>query len=159
VSDSLIARVDLGRREIARLVHEFEVLIGQGLDRELDIIETAAVASMLHSFYTEIEKILKMIAQDIDKRVPSGEFWHRDLLDQMSRATENRPRIISIELQETLKEYLAFRHVFRGGSVVLMRWDKMKPLARNAGSTLQAFDAELDLVLRSLGRIPPDTRE
>jgi hypothetical protein len=39
---------------------------------------------MLHSFYMEIEKILKIIAREWDGFLPASESWHRDLLVQMS---------------------------------------------------------------------------
>ena len=52
-------------------------------------METAAACAMLHSFYTEIEKILKMVALDRDRKMPSSESWHRDLLTQMAASTEN----------------------------------------------------------------------
>jgi hypothetical protein len=38
------------------------------------VIETSAACAMLHSFYTEIEKILKLIARDWDGRLPSSDF-------------------------------------------------------------------------------------
>lgn len=34
-------------------------------------METAAACTMLPSFYTEIEKILKLIALNLDKKIPS----------------------------------------------------------------------------------------
>lgn len=54
-------------------------LIARTGERELPVIETAAACTMLHSFYTEIEKILKLIALDLDGKIPSSESWHRDL--------------------------------------------------------------------------------
>jgi hypothetical protein len=77
-------------------------------------METAAACTMLHSFYTEIEKILKLIALDRDKKMLSSESWHRDLLNQMAAATETRPPVISASLVTRLAELLAFRHLFRG---------------------------------------------
>src|SRR5208282_4862893 len=86
---------------------------------------------MLHSFYTEIEKILKLIALDLDKKIPSSESWHRDLLSEMTAATEARPAVITTDLVRRLAELLAFRHLFRGASIALMRWDKLSPLVAN----------------------------
>ncbi len=65
---------------------------------ELPVMERAATCTILHSFYTEIEKILKLIALDLDKKIPSSESWHRDLLGQMAAATETRPAVISASL-------------------------------------------------------------
>ena len=39
-----------------------------------------------------------------------------------------RPAVITTDLVTSLGEFLAFRHLFRGASVALMRWDKLAPL-------------------------------
>ena len=46
----------------------------------------------------------------------------------MSAATEARPAVITTEFVTRLAELLAFRHLFRGASIALMRWDKLSPL-------------------------------
>lgn len=46
----------------------------------------------------------------------------------MAAATGTRPPVISASLVTRLAELLAFRHLFRGASVALMRWDKLSPL-------------------------------
>ena len=46
----------------------------------------------------------------------------------MAAATEARPRVISASLVTRLAELLAFRHLFRGASIALIRWDKLSPL-------------------------------
>lgn len=43
-----------------------------------------AGGSILHDFYTGIEKILEDIAKEVDRRVPIGEGWHSELLHQMT---------------------------------------------------------------------------
>ena len=40
-----------------------------------------------------------------------------------SAETENRPAVLSASMVETLSEYLAFRRLFRGASIALMRWE------------------------------------
>jgi hypothetical protein len=94
-------------------------------------IETAAACALLHSFYTEIEKILKRIALEWDGEMPSSGAWHKDLLNQMATPTSRRPAVISGDLVEQLSEFLAFRHLFRGSSIALMRWEKLSPLLAN----------------------------
>jgi hypothetical protein len=83
---------------------------------------------MLHSFYTQIERIATFIAREWDGNLPSGDAWHRDLLKQTAVQTDSRPRVFEAGLVETLGEFLAFRHLFRGASIVRMRWDKLAPL-------------------------------
>ena len=112
-------------------------------EAELSVIETAAACAMLHSFYTEIEKILKLIAVDWDKRLPSSETWHRDLLAQMATSTGARPTVIETGLVKQLGELLAFRHLFRGGSIALMRWNKLAPLVSKVDGIYEAVASQL----------------
>lgn len=98
---------------------------------------------MLHSFYTEIEKILKLIARDFDRQRPSSDAWHKDLLNQMSAATAARPAVLTAALVEVLSEFLAFRHLFRGASIALMRWEKLSPLVAKVDETYSRTRLEI----------------
>ena len=131
------------------MTEQLAPLISKGSTTDLDIIETSAVAAMLHSFYTLIEKIMELIAREIDQVVPGSGAWHRDLIEQMTTPNSHRQAVISEDLAGQLKEYLAFRHLFRGASIALMRWNKMRPLADRASGTLRQFERELATFLRN----------
>jgi hypothetical protein len=103
---------------------------------------------MLHSFYTEIEKVLKLIAREWDGKMPSSDGWHKDLLNQMSEATARRPAVLSPALVEALSEFLAFRHLFRGASIALMRWEKLSPLVAKVGQAYDQTEAEIGAFVR-----------
>lgn len=77
---------------------------------------TAVVCAILHSIHEEIEKILKLIAREWDRRTPSSEAWHKELLNQMLAPGKTRPAVISSALAEVLSEFLAFRQLIRGVS-------------------------------------------
>jgi hypothetical protein len=131
-----------------RLVREqFEPLISKPADASVGVIETAAACAMLHSFYTGIEKILKLIARDWDGHLPSSESWHKELLNQMSQASPKRPAVLSQGLVEVLGEFLAFRHLFRGASILLMRWDKLYPLIAKVDDTYKQAATEIGAML------------
>jgi hypothetical protein len=98
VSRNLPEKIQLGLDELAVIRGMMSPLIARTGEPELPAIETAAACTMLHSFYTGIEKILKLIALDVDKKVPSSESWHRDLLSQMAAPTEARPAVITTDL-------------------------------------------------------------
>ncbi len=132
-------------------------LIARTGEPDLPVIETAAACTMLHSSYTEIEKILKLIALDLDKNIPSSESWHRDLLSQMAAATEARPAVITADLVKRLAELLAFRHLFRGASIALMRWDKLSPLVANVDGVYEEAVRELNQFQRFLRLGPTDS--
>ena len=151
VSRELATKIRVGLEQLAIVRQQFQPLISVPSDATVGVIETSAASAMLHSFYTEIEKVLKLIAREWDRQLPSSDSWHKDLLVQMSQATASRPAVLSTGLVEVLNEFLAFRHLFRGASIALMRWDKLHPLVakvdrtyEHARSELEAFTAFLE---------------
>jgi hypothetical protein len=73
-----------------------------------------AAALNLHDFYTGLERIFEQIATTIDKSLPSGREWHRELLNQMSLVLPQvRPQVLLAETAGALREFLGFRHVVR----------------------------------------------
>jgi hypothetical protein len=87
VSHDLAPKIRVGLEELAILRQQFEQLLVIRPDASVGAIETSAASAMLHSFYTEIEKILKLIAREWDGQLPASESWHKDLLIQMSQGT------------------------------------------------------------------------
>ena len=150
MSPNLAEKIQLGLDELAVIRGMMSPLIARTGEPELPVIETAEACTMLHSFYTEIEKILKLIALDLDKKIPSSESWHRDLLSQMAAATEARPAVITNDLVTRLAKLLAFRHLFRGASIALMRWDKLSPLVANVDGVYEETVRELNQFQRFL---------
>jgi len=53
-------------------------------------IELSALAAMLHSLYNGVENIFKRTIVELGDPLPSGESWHKDLLNGMAGATGNR---------------------------------------------------------------------
>ena len=94
MSAELPTKIQLGLDELAVICEQMSPLIARTHEPDLPLMETAAACAMLHSFYTEIQEILKMVALDRDRKMPSSESWHRDLLTQMAASTENRPPVI-----------------------------------------------------------------
>jgi len=39
-----------------------------------------SAALNLHGFYSGLERLFELIARHVDGAIPSGETWHRDLL-------------------------------------------------------------------------------
>jgi hypothetical protein len=147
VSRDLAKKLRLGLEELATVREQFTPLIALPQDSSVGVIERAAACAMLHSFYTEIEKILKLIARDWDMQMPSSDAWHKELLNRMSQATDKRPAILSPALLEVLGEFLAFRHLFRGASIALMRWEKIAPLVAKVERTYDQTQAEIGAFL------------
>jgi hypothetical protein len=90
----------------------------------------AAVAFDLHSFYTGVERLLELIAKELDHNLPQGAKWHRALLDQMVNEMSGiRPAVFSSESHHALRKYLAFRHVVRNLYVFDLRDNDVAQLA------------------------------
>jgi hypothetical protein len=70
VSADLATKIQLGLGELDRVREQMSPLIARTSEPELPLIETAAACAMLHSFYTEIEKIFRIIALDLDGQLP-----------------------------------------------------------------------------------------
>jgi hypothetical protein len=68
----------------------------------------------------------------------------------MSAPTHTRPAVITSGLVEILSEFLAFRHLFRGASIALMRWDKLSPLVAKVDQTYLQTRQELEAFLAFL---------
>ncbi len=107
------------------------------------ILELAGVGALLRNFYNGIENILKQIFQLRSFQVPSGDSWRRDLL--LSAAEK---RVISVELLEDLKRYLAFRHFFSHGYALNLSPDPMEPLVKDAKSVFKRFKDDIEKCLR-----------
>lgn len=104
-----------------------------------------AGGSILHDFYTGIEKIFEDIAKEIDRRMPAGEEWHSELLHQMTLdITGLRPPVISNATDKKLREYLGFRHLFRKRYGFELGWEKMKRLLIRISQILSDLEKEFE---------------
>jgi hypothetical protein len=88
-----------------------------------------SVALNLHSFYSGLERLFELIARHLDRTLPAGDIWHRDLLTQMSRDLAHvRPAVISEDTAHRLDEYRRFRHLVRNVYTVNLAPEKMAGL-------------------------------
>ena len=139
-------------RQINRLIDEYRPLLARIASREPDVIERAALAAMLHSFYTGIENTLKRIAAAWDGGLPAGENWHHDLLASMAQPSAHRPAALSQAARLALRPYLGFRHVFRQGYGFDLQWEKMSRLVCKCEETWHLVQKELAEFITAMDR-------
>lgn len=140
----LISEIKAERRNLSNIVEEMENLTNQ-LDDEPTGLELRAAGSILHDYYTGLEKIFRLIALESDGNLPSGEEWHKRLLDRMAVEVEDlRPPVIDESLKEQLSEYLRFRHVFRHIYGFELKWARCKPLVDRLPKMHQELAHRLD---------------
>jgi hypothetical protein len=108
-----------------------------------DLYLDSAALSM-HDFYAGLERVFQHIATNIDKSVPTGPEWHRDLLRQMSMAVPQiRPQVLSPETTKVLDEYLRFRHVVRNIYAFEFDPERITRLVQHLRPSFERVRAEL----------------
>ena len=91
-------------------------------------VELIAIAGILHSFYNGVEKILLIIAKNIDNNIPFDLNWHKTLLVQISTGNNHREAVLSDRTKNELLKYLGFRHFFRHSYSFHLKWERMDDL-------------------------------
>lgn len=103
-----------------------------------------ARASILHDFYSGIERIFLRIAQELNGGAPGTERWHRDLLQDMTLELAGvRPAVISTELHGLLVPFLGFRHLFRNVYGFVIDADRMDRLDAGFDEAFLRFHGEM----------------
>lgn len=125
------------------VVREMEELLATRADPPTRT-ELGAIASILHDFYTGVERIFERIAVRLQEGLPRGEYWHMDLLNQMVAEQEGkRSAVIDEPLRALLKEYLEFRHLFRHVYGSQLEWVRLRLLAEGMSGILDQLKEQL----------------
>jgi hypothetical protein len=103
-----------------------------------------SVALNLHSFYAGVERLFELIARHMDRGLPGGETWHRELLKQMARDLEGvRPAVIDEETFLRLDDFRRFRHLVQNIYAINLMPDKMRGLMEALPALWSTLKAEL----------------
>ena len=138
------------RADIDRELRKLEEVAAEGrealarVEPSPDRLELRGIGSVLHDFYSGIERVLERIALALDGELPAGRDWHARLLERMSTDIESvRPRVLSGELAESLRPYLRFRHLFRNIYGAELRWDRCHDLISGLEAVWTQFAGEM----------------
>lgn len=105
-----------------------------------DTFSLRARGSILHDFYSGIERVFVRIAEELNGGVPQGEQWHRQLVQDMCLEVPSvRPAVIDEEMVRSLGDFLRFRHVFRNVYGFALEEQRMRPLEEQLPVVLAAF--------------------
>jgi len=145
--------------DLERLVARAETLLdkaqGSGDDGYLD-----GVALNLHGFYAGVERVFEDIARTLEKTMPEGAEWHRDLLMQMSSKVNGiRPEVIRRETRYCLDEFRGFRHVVRNVYTFNLRPARLKELTTQLRGCYEALRRDLGGFIDFLESLSSDTGE
>lgn len=128
-------------RVIARA--ERAVAAAQQRPEDQDLYLDSAALN-LHDFYAGLERIFHHIAAMVDRSVPSGHEWHRELLRQMGvTLPQIRPQVLSAGAIKIVDEYLRFRHVVRNIYTFDFDPERIEHLAQRLRPTFEQVQTEL----------------
>jgi hypothetical protein len=103
-----------------------------------------SVALNLHGFYSGIERLFELVVRRVDRAMPTGETWHRSLLDQVAQdVVDVRPAVINQNNALTLDEFRRFRHLVRNVYTMNLVPDRMAGLMTALPDLWPALRAEL----------------
>ncbi|MCM1983013.1 nucleotidyltransferase domain-containing protein [Lyngbya confervoides] len=146
----LLGQIEQELEELKTLVQKTQSLLNKlRATQDEDYIGT--VALNLHSFYCGVERILKQIAQTIDRSVPDTADWHRQLLRQMAAPVRPvRPAVLRSETLAMLNDYCSFRHVVRNIYSFNLNLDRVDQLAAALPTCLTVLQADLEHFISTL---------
>jgi hypothetical protein len=102
-----------------------------------------SVALNLHGFYNGIERVLELIAVDLDGAILGGDAWYTELLRQVELEVPSlRPAVISSETRRRLDEYRRFRHRLRNIYAANLNASQLEGLVSQLMSTWEILKAE-----------------
>lgn len=153
---SLESSLSLIRSEIEsidRLIFSSYVnLLELSQAREPNLVELTALGGVIHSFYNGVENIFLCIAKEFleEDQDLTGADWHRRLLDIMTRQTQDREAVITVEIAGQLDDYLGFRHFFRHSYCDRLNWNKLEGLVVGVVEVWNQLKSELTTFLTSM---------
>lgn len=134
---SLAKRISSELDEIQRVTRHVQK-DWQNFLRTADDGYLKAAAFDLHSFYTGLERVFRLIAEILDGHLPGGEGWHKLLLNQMALEIQDvRPAVISEATLDLLEEYLRFRHLVRNVYSFNLLPEKVQSLVERLPAVLE----------------------
>jgi hypothetical protein len=133
------------RALVERCVHDAALARARLADGSSDPGALALAAVALHGWYTGVETIVERVARLIDRELPEGDRWHRELLAQaLVDVPGVRPAILPGELAGALADLLSFRHFFRHAYGVVLDRTRIEPLLTTLAAVEPAVRGALD---------------
>lgn len=113
-----------------------------------------SVALNLHSFYSGLERILELIALELDGGALGGDAWHAELLRQMALDIPDvRPAVLQPDTAIQLDEYRKFRHRIRNIYATNLDPELMAHLVAGLSMLWPDIRTELVAFTRFLGEL------
>jgi len=149
-------RINQEIKKILQALQQLEIFLRE-LSNQSDVMYQNAlinsIALNLHGVYTGIERIFEVIAKKIDQRFPTGDKWHRDLLEQMSvDIPKVRKGVITEETRLILDELRRFRYLVRSAYSCQLDEEKVLIIAHKIVNSYQTIIYDIQLFCNILSK-------
>ena len=114
-----------------------------GIEKDAAETSVAALGVYLMNFYNGIENIMKRCAREYYKKIPKGDDWHKQLLQQSCSEINNKVPLFDRDTVDGLYPYLSFRHFFIHGYVFKLNREKMESLSTGLDELWQKIKEQL----------------
>jgi len=141
------------RHEISRidkLLNEVNPLLNLcKIKEQPDIIEKAASAQVLHSFYNGVESIVVLFFKYMNEKLPSDLRWHKTLLEMAFGANSKNVKIFNDEIKIKLNDYMSFRHFIRHSYSSELDWMIMGQLVKEMENIWQIIKTNFEAAMEN----------
>lgn len=149
--DDLLEELEIEFEAIARTLDELTALRRDVSARQPNHRELAAAGLFLANVYNGIENALKRLARYHAVPLPTGPYWHQELLQAFGEPPrEGLPALLAADLAHDLTPYRRFRHIVHHGYGVELRWEDMEAGIARLPEVVARFKARIDAHLDSL---------
>ena len=151
----LLLKADIDREmsQVERLLDESRSDL-RGVGGMPSRLEVRGVASVLHDFYSGVERVFERIAVELDGELPRGGDWQSQLLNRMEEEVEGvRPRVLTPDLAERLRPFLRFRHLFLNIGGGQLRWERSTELLAEADEVWPLLEQQMQEFKGVLGQL------
>ncbi len=153
---SIQDRINQELNKILQALQQLEIFLRE-LSNQSDVMYQNAlinsIALNFHGVYTGIERIFEVIAKKIDQRFPTGDKWHRDLLEQMSVDIPRvRKAVITEETRLILDELRQFRHLVRSAYSCQLDEEKVLIIPHEIVNSYQTIINDIQLFCNNLSK-------
>ncbi|MDD3363810.1 MAG: hypothetical protein PHZ03_02390 [Syntrophomonas sp.] len=119
-----------------------------------DEISCRVIGSYLHDYYCGLERIFVYFAKSFGETLPTGNQWHKDLLEEMTLSISGvRIAVISKKTMLQLDELRGFRHVFRNAYGFNIDSAKEQQLLANLSDISTAVKKDITVFFKQMDKL------
>lgn len=130
-------------KELSALKDAQDALKNEMVPPQIKHIVMVGIASTIEKTFTGAENILRRIAAELDGYVPSGDAWHKDLIDQMAMTIDERDAVLNDTTAQTLHDMRMFRHRERNSYGFMLNEYRVLDLADEIASTISSLKMDI----------------